>query len=334
MGLIHYTIRRILQIIPVLIGIVTITFFLSNAIPGNPVEIMLGPEADPEQIRLAEQRFGLDKPLHERYINYMVGVAQGDLGASIYFGEVSVEQKIMERFPITMVLMTLSLAFALVISIPLGVISAYRRNEKVDHTSRLIALWGVSTPGFWIGLMLIIIFSFHLDLLPSSGQVLPWADPSGVENLETRLGVLRTSAEHLIMPVVTLGTFQMAATMRIERSATVSSLQSEYIRLARAYGVSERKILSKHAFRPAQLPVVTVVGLNLATLFGGSVLIETVFNINGMGRLIILAIENLDYPLLMGTTLVYGFLFMVGVLITDISYAYIDPRVSYGEGSE
>lgn len=346
MGLVGYTTRRVLQAIPVLIGIVTITFFLTDAIPGDPVQIMLGPSPSAEQAAVIRAKYGLDQPLWTRYINYLGDVSPVwivptasfpfftpefgvDLGRSLYY-QVPVTQKIVERLPVTLLLMVSSFAFALVVAIPLGIISAQRRNEPTDHVSRVVALIGVSTPSFWIGLMLIMIFAFHLDVLPATSLVLPWADPASVDAATSRIEVLVVAGEHLLLPMISLGTLQMAAITRIERSAMLEQLSEEYVQLARAYGVRERTILRKHAFRPAQLPVITIVGLQLTSAIGGAVLTETVFSINGMGRLIITAINNQDYPLVMGTTLVFGVVFVVGVILTDISYAYIDPRVSYG----
>ncbi|ADJ13654.1 ABC transporter permease [Halalkalicoccus jeotgali] len=330
MGLLRYTAWRCLQAIPVLIGIVTITFFLTNAIPGDPVSIMLGPTPSAEMVEQVQARYGLNQPLHERYFSYLAGVAQGDLGHSIYY-DVPVLTKIIERLPVTAYLVFSAFGFALLTAIPLGVISAKRRNEPVDHVSRIVALIGVSTPSFWIGLLLIILFSFQLGLLPATGLFLPWADPANVRGAVTQLDVVVESLKRLVMPMVALGTLQMASITRIERSSMVDSLQNEYVKLARAYGVDERGVVWKHAFKPAQLPVITIVGLGLSTALGGAVLIETVFEINGMGRLVIQAINNQDYPLVMGTTFMLGALYLVGVIITDISYAYIDPRVTYGE---
>jgi peptide/nickel transport system permease protein len=337
----------LLQAIPVVIGVITITFFLTDAIPGDPVQIMLGPSPAQQEVAEIRAKFGLDQPLWIRYINYVGDVSPIwlstvdsfpyvapefgiDLGTSIYY-DVPVTQKIMERLPVTMLLMLSAFAFALVVAIPLGVISAHRRNKPTDHVSRIVALIGVSTPSFWIGLMLILIFAFHLDWLPATNLILPWADPENVRGAETRTDVLVMAGRHLLMPMVSLGTLQMAAITRIERSAMLEQLSQEYVRLARAYGVHDGKILRKHAFRPAQLPVITIVGLQLTSAIGGAVLTETVFEINGMGRLIISSIQRQDFPLVMGTTLVFGLVFIIGVIVTDISYAYIDPRVSYGE---
>lgn len=349
MGLLRYTVRRLLQAIPVLVGIVTITFFLTDAIPGDPVQIMLGPSPSARQIAEIRAKYGLDRPLWVRYLNYLGGVSpiwiEGassfpffrlefgvDLGRSLHY-KVPVTQKIMERLPVTLLLMMSSFAFALAAAIPLGVISAKRRNKPTDHVARVVALIGVSTPSFWIGLMLIIIFAFQLQWLPSTDLIMPYADPATVEGATTRMDVLVESGRHLLLPMLSLGTLQMAAITRIERSAMLEQLSEEYVQLARAYGVKESTILRRHAFRPAQLPVITIVGLQLTAAIGGAVLTETVFSINGMGRLIIQAVNTQDFELVMGTTLVFGLVFVIGVIITDISYAYIDPRVSYGEQS-
>ena len=330
MGLPRYTIRRLLQAIPVLIGVVTITFLLTDAIPGDPVSIMLGPSPSAQQAAEIRAKFGLDRPLWVRWGSYVWDVLHGDLGQSLYYG-VPVLQKILERLPVTLLLLVSSFSFALVAAVPLGVISAKRRNKPTDHAARVVALVGVSTPSFWIGLMLIIVFAYHLGWLPATNLVLPWADPASVRGAQTRLDVLILSAKHLALPTLSLGTLQMAAITRIERSAMLEVLSEEYVQLARAYGVTEGTILRKHAFRNAQLPVITIVGLQLTQALGGAVLTETVFSINGMGRLIITAINNQDFQLVMGTTLFFGLTFVIGVILTDLSYAYVDPRVSYGE---
>ncbi|WP_049924155.1 ABC transporter permease [Halopiger djelfimassiliensis] len=330
MGLLRYTTVRILQAIPVLIGITVITFVLANLAPGDPVKLMLqGQEVDQEVIRRIERQYGLNRPLHERYVTYMTNILQGDFGQSIHRGR-PVEELMLDRAPPTLLLVLSAYAFALVTAIPLGIIAATRRNEPADHVSRIVALIGVSTPSFWIGIMLILVFAIQLGWFPSSGLVYPWRGPdhygySGYPELAYQ------TIKHLLLPMVALGTLQMATLMRVERTQMIESLQGEYVKLARAYGVPERTILRKHAFQVAQLPIITIVGLNLSTALGGAVLTEYVFNINGMGRLFLEAIQQLDYQLIMGITIVIGTMFVVGVIITDISYAYIDPRVTYGE---
>lgn len=330
MGLYRYTINRLLQSIPVILGVVTITFFLANAIPGDPVQILLGPSPSQAEVEAIRARYGLNQPLWQRYINYVLGVLQGDFGRSIYYGE-PVTTKIAQRMGPTLLLMTSSYTFALVTAIPLGVISAKRRNKPTDHVSRFVSLIGVSTPSFWIGLMFILVFSFHMQVLPSTNLVMPWASPAELRGATTRVDVLVMAARHLVMPMVSLGTLQMAALTRIERSSMLEVLSEDYVQLARAYGVKESTILRKHAFRNAQLPIITILGLQLTGLIGGAVLTETVFQINGMGKLIVNSIFRQDYPLIMGTTIMFGVVFVVGVIVTDLSYAYVDPRVSYDE---
>ncbi|MFW6458303.1 MAG: ABC transporter permease [Halodesulfurarchaeum sp.] len=330
MSMLRYTIRRVLQGIPLILGVATITFFLTNAIPGNPVDIMLGPSPSAQQAAELKAKFGLDRPVYIRYINYLWGLFQGDLGWSLFY-DAPVSQKILERLPVTLLLLVSSFAFAIVTAIPLGVISAWRRNKPVDHVSRVVALVGVATPSFWIGLVLIIVFSYHFDLLPATDLILPWAAPAAVEGASTRVDVLIKAGQHLILPTVSLGTLRMATLTRIERSSMLEVLNKDYVRLPKAYGVSDRTILRKHAFRNAQLPAITVIGLQITRALGGAVLTETIFSINGLGLLIITAIKNQDYQLIMGTTLFFGIMFVVGVIITDISYAYLDPRVSYGD---
>ncbi len=340
MKLLKYAIYRLLQAIPVLIGISVITFLLANLGPGDPVSLMLqGQEHSEELVRAIEQKYGLDRPLHERYLTYMAGLLRGDLGQSIYYQR-PVASLMLDRLGPTLLLVLSAYAFALVTAIPLGIVAADRRNEPADHASRVAALVGVSTPSFWIGIVLILIFAVWAPWplrtipglpLPSSGLVYPWRPPSAYRGIDGHLELYYQTLRHLLLPMIALGTLQMATIMRVERTQMIESLQGEYVKLARAYGVPERTILRKHAFQVAQLPIITIVGLNLSTALGGAVLVETVFNINGMGQLFVNAIQQNDYQLVMGVTMMLGVLFVVGVIITDISYAYVDPRVTYGE---
>ncbi|AEH36129.1 ABC transporter permease [Halopiger xanaduensis] len=330
MGLLRYTTYRFAQAIPVLIGISIITFVLANMTPGDPIRLMVqGQEVDAETIAQLEAQYGLDRPLHERYLDYMAGLVQGDMGHSFHRNR-PVSDLIARRIGPTLLLVLSAYAFALVTSIPLGILAAKRRNEPFDHVSRIVALIGVSTPSFWIGIMLILLFGVQLGWFPSSDLVYPWWPPDAYGHdgyLEHAVETVR----HLLLPMIALGTLQMATLMRVERTQMIDSLQGEYVKLARAYGVPERTILRKHAFQVAQLPIITIVGLNLSTALGGAVLTEFVFNINGLGRLFYEAIVQLDYQLIMGITMIIATMFVIGVIITDIAYAYIDPRVTYGE---
>ena len=330
MGLTRYAIRRLLQAVPVVLGLLTVTFVLANAIPGNPVEVMLGPSPSLEEVTRIEARYGLDRPLAERYVNYLAGVLRGDLGTSLYF-EVPVARKIAERLPKTLLLVVAGYAFALLTAIPLGIVSATRRDTATDHVGRVVSLLGVSTPSFWIALLLVLVFAHGIGWFPATDLVLPWADPATVDGAATHLGVLGQSARHLVLPTVALGTLQMASIARIERAELLEALAADYVTRARAYGVSERRILTGHAVRNAQLPVITVIGLQLSTAVAGAVLIEVVFAINGMGTLVLTGIYNLDYPLILGTTVVFGTVFVLGTILTDVAYAWLDPRITYGE---
>ncbi|SFL15562.1 peptide/nickel transport system permease protein [Halogranum rubrum] len=326
--------RRLLQIVPVLWFVVTVTFVLINSIPGDPVRILVGPSADAAAIEAARVQYGLDQPLYVRYVKYLAAIATGDFGTSIHYGGVPVTAKILERLPVTLLLLVSSFTLAIGTAIPLGVFAAKNRNNRYDHLARITSLVGVSTPSFWVGLLLIIVFAYYTNLLPPSGLVMPWAPPGSVEGATSRLDVLATSASHLILPSITLGTLQMAAITRIERSSMLEVLNKDYVQLARAYGISERTILRKQAFKNAQLPVLTVIGIQITTALGGAVLTETVFNINGMGNLIITAVRAQDYQLIMGTTIFFAIMFVLGVLVVDVLYAVIDPRISYGGADE
>ncbi|AKU09491.1 MULTISPECIES: ABC transporter permease [Haloferax] len=325
--------RRLLQIVPVMLFVVTVTFVLINSIPGDPVRILVGPAADAAAIEAARAKYGLDQPLYVRYVRYLAAVATGDFGTSIHYGGVAVTEKIFERLPVTLLLLASSFTLAIGTAIPLGIFAAKNRNNGYDHLARVTSLIGVSTPSFWVGLLLIIVFAYYGDLLPPSGLIMPWADPASVDGATSRLDVLVTAASHLILPSITLGTLQMAAITRIERSSMLEVLNKDYVQLARAYGVSERTILRRQAFKNAQLPVLTVIGIQMTTALGGAVLTETVFNINGMGNLIITAVRAQDYQLIMGTTIFFAIVFVLGVLVVDVLYAVIDPRISYGGGS-
>ncbi|MGQ4557116.1 ABC transporter permease subunit [Halobellus sp. GM3] len=330
MTLLRYTLKRLLQTIPVLIAISLIIFVLVNSLPGNPILAQLqGQEITQELINNLEARYGLDQPLHERYLSYVSGLLVGDLGYSIYY-EQPVSSLMIERVGPTLLLVLSAYLLALTTSIPLGVVAAKFHNDLPDHASRILALIGVSTPGFWIGIMMIILFSVVLGWLPSGNLVYPWRPPSHY-GYGSQLELYVQTARHLLLPMIALGTLQMAVLMRIERTSMLESLREEYVQTARAYGVPEQTILRRHAFRPAQLPVITIVGLNLSTALGGSVVIEEVFNINGMGRLLLSSIQVQDYQVVMSVTLVLAVIFLIGVVITDIAYAYIDPRVTYGE---
>lgn len=315
MSLYRYTLRRVLQIIPVLFGVFTLTFVMLHSLPGNPVDIYLGQNPDPQVRAALMEEWGFNEPLWKQYLDYLVRVLQGEIGQSFLFRE-SVAGLMLTRLGPTVTLMGLSYFIALPIATVLGIYAASRHNEAGDHVSRFLGLAGVSTPNFWLGLMLIIAFAYTWQVFPASGYVQFSNDPVG-------------AVKHLALPVITLMTAQMATLMRMTRSSMVEELREDYIETKRAYGLPERQVLVSHAFRNAMLPLVTIVGLQLSFLLDGAVVIEKIFAIPGMGRLFFKGITNQDYGIIMGGTIVFALIFLVGVLLTDLAYAYIDPRIRY-----
>lgn len=315
MSMYRYTARRILQMIPVLLGVFTLTFVMMHALPGNPVKIYLGLNPSKELADQLIHQYGFDQPLWKQYLDYLSKVLHGNLGESFMLKRPVIDL-MLERIGPTFTLMGISYVIALPVSILLGVYAASRHNELGDHVSRFVGLAGLSTPNFWLGLMLMYIIAVELHWLPVSGYV-PFAqDP--VE-----------SAKRLVMPVITLSTAMTATLMRMTRSSMVEELSQDYVQTARAYGLPERRILLKHSFRNALLPLVTIIGLQLSFLLDGSVITEKIFAIPGMGRLFFSGITNNDYGVIMGMTLTFALLFLTGVLLTDLAYAYIDPRIRY-----
>jgi len=330
--MLRYTLKRIFQAAFTLLGITLLTFVLLELMPGDPVSVMVQrQDASPEVIESLRARYGLNRPLYERYISYLGGILRGDLGYSFYW-ESPVVEVIKPRIGPTLMLVLSSYLFALTVSIPLGVLAAANRNKLPDHLSRLISLVGISTPEFWVAILLVLVFSVQFNYLPASSLVYPWRSPE-FYGYQSHLELYFQTARHLFLPLIALGTAQMATLMRVERSSTVETLQEEYVQLARVYGIPERRILRKHAFRPAQLPIITLAGMSLSGALGGSVVIEQIFQINGMGTLFLSAVQSLDYQLVMGITVILATMFVVGVVVTDLAYAYVDPRISYGEQS-
>lgn len=315
MSLYRYTIRRLLQLIPVLLGVFTLTFVMVHALPGNPVQIYLGNR--PSQVLEEEliHQYGFDQPLWQQYLDYLWRLLHGNLGES-FLRQEPVLDLMLARLGPTLTLMGLSYLISIPLSIALGVYGAARHNEFGDHASRFVGLLGISTPNFWVGLVLIYIFAYMFNVLPASGYV-PFAqDPVA-------------SIKHLILPVLTLTAAGSATLMRITRSSMIEELSKDYIQTARAYGLPERRILLKHSFRNALLPLITIIGISLSFLLDGAVVIETIFAIPGMGRLGYKALLQQDYGVIIGMNIFFAILFLTGVLITDLAYAYIDPRIKY-----
>ena len=307
----RYIVRRVLVAIPVVLGVTVFVFCLIHVAPGDPVVLMLGKFYDPSFAAGQRHALGLDRPLGVQYVMWLGSIARGDLGRSITQSD-RVAALLGERLPTTMLLALGAMGIALIIAIPLGVTAAIRAGALADHVSRLAAMIGVSMPIFWLGLLLIIVFSLQLGWLPPGGSV----DEFGWQAL--------------ILPCLALGTSFAALAMRVTRSSMLEVLREDYIRTAHAKGVAARRVVYFHALRNALVPIITVIGLQFGTVLSGTVLTETVFNIPGMGRLLVEAISGRDYPLLQGTILVTSLLYVLVNLAVDILYAACDPRIRYG----
>lgn len=303
----RYILRRIGLLVPVVIGVVTMVFLIVHFIPGDPVEIMLGEQAQAVDKETLRRQMGLDKPLHVQYVDFLARLARGDLGRSLHTKR-PVLESIVRRLPATLELALAAMVVALVLAIPLGLLSAYKKDTVVDQGSMLFALLGISMPNFWLGPLLIIVFSLKLGWLPVSG---------------------RGSLAHIVLPAITLGTAMAAILTRMTRASMLDVIQSDYITTARAKGVRESRVVLKHAFRNALIPVVTIVGLQIGGLLAGSIITETIFAWPGIGRLAIQAINARDYPLVQGCVLVIALGYVLVNFLTDLLYGFIDPRIRY-----
>jgi peptide/nickel transport system permease protein len=275
----------------------------------------LGQRATEESVAALKAKWGLDKPLYIQYAIWMRNLLVGDFGQSISSGE-EVSTLLLTRLPITIALAFSGLVISLVIAIPAGILSAVRKNTTVDYGAMLFALLGVSMPNFWLGLMLIVVFGLYLGWFPTYGFVAPWNNP---------LAGLR----HLVLPAIALGTALAAVVTRMLRSSMIEVMNKDYIRTARAKGLKERTVIRKHALRNALIPTVTVIGLQVGYLINGSILVESVFAIPGMGRLLANAVFQRNFPVVQGTVVVVAVSFIGINLIVDIIYAYLDPQISY-----
>jgi len=303
-----YVFRRLVLAVPTVFGVVTLVFALIHLIPGDPVDVMLGETAQAaDKVRLRHQ-LGLDRPLPVQYARYLSHVAHADLGRSLHSGR-PVRRMIVARYPATVELACAALLVALLIALPLGVITAARQGSFADIVGRSVAILAGSMPNFWVGPLLILVFAIGLEWTPVSG---------------------RGGLTHLILPAITLGLGMAAILTRMLRATLVEQLSEDYIRTARAKGVSERLVLLKHALRTAALPVVTILGLQTGALLAGAIITETIFAWPGIGRLTLLAIQTRDYPLVQGCILVVALSYVVVNLLTDLIYGVIDPRLRKG----
>jgi peptide/nickel transport system permease protein len=307
--MLRYIVKRVLQLIPVVIGASAIIFFILSTSDIDPVVMLLADsDPTPEQIELTRQELGLDKPLAVQFINYMRGLLTGDLGNSYSTGQ-PVFQEYMSRFPATLKLAFWALFVSVLISIPIGIISAIKQYSPFDNFGMTFALLGVATPNFWLGLMLILLFAVKLGWLPSGGY-----------------GGLK----YLIMPAITLGTGQAGLATRMTRSSMLEVIRQDYIRTARAKGISEKVVIIRHALKNALIPIITVLGVQFGHALGGAMITETIFSWPGVGRLMIDAIRKYDRPTVIGCVIMLCIMVSIANLLVDILYAYIDPRIKSG----
>jgi peptide/nickel transport system permease protein len=310
-----YLLRRVLAVVPVMFVVVTVVFLMIHLIPGDPVAVILGPDATVAQMEATRAQLGLDRPLPEQLLSFYGRVLRGDLGRS-YFLDRPVTQALWERAEPTAVLTLSALLVAIVIGVPSGLIAGARRGSLWDRALMVGALLGVCIPGFWLSLNFIYLFAVQLQWLPAGGYTSVFVDPWA-------------AMRYMVLPAVSLGFNQSALIARIARSCMLEVLQQDYIRTARAKGLREGAVVLRHAFRNAMVPVVTVIGITTAILIGGAVVTEIVFNIPGLGRLIISAILRRDYPVVQGVVLVTAAAYVLINLVVDVLYVLIDPRIRY-----
>jgi len=331
----QYFLRRIIESIPVIIGVSILVFLLIHLIPGDPATAMLGERATPENVAALRSRLGLDKPLYEQYLIWVGNLLQGDFGNTVR-GNIPVKNEIINRFPATIELSLVALTIATVIGLPVGILSAIKRNSIIDTASMFGALFGVSIPIFVLGLLLIFLVGVELGWLPFVGRLSSGLSVNRVTGLltidallEGNWEALKDSLEHLILPAVTLATIPLAIIARITRSAMLEVLNQDYIRTARAKGLKARTVIMRHGFRNAMLPIVTIIGLQLGTLLSGAVLTETIYSWPGVGKWLFDSIVARDYAIVQSMTLLIALIYIVVNLTVDVLYAFIDPRIRY-----
>jgi peptide/nickel transport system permease protein len=313
-----YTLRRIAQLIPVLLVLSVAVFSFVEALPGSIVDTLVGTEGgDIEEARaILTKEYGLDRPVHERYVLWLGRALQGDFGKSLVTRR-PISTELLSRIPATVYLAAVGIVISLLIAVPLGTFAAVRRNSGIDYTAQVTSLAGISIPEFWFAILCVLLFSLYLGWLPSSGYVSPFEDFWG-------------SLQFLILPAAAIGFRQAAFTTRLTRSSMLDELSKEYVDTARSLGHSERKVIFKYTLRNAMIPTITISGLQLANLLGGTVVLESIFAWPGIGRAIFEAILQRDYPLIQAGVLVLGCIVVVMNLLVDLTYRLLNPRVTFG----
>jgi peptide/nickel transport system permease protein len=315
--MISYVVRRVLYFIPSLLLAAFMIFFLVNLIPGDPAVVMLGEGASPASVHALRESLGLDKPLPVQFVRWLGKIATGDLGVSIH-SKVPVVQSIQERFPVTLSLAILAMLFSLLLALPSGILAAVHQNSGKDYLFMLGSILGVSIPGFWLGLLALLIFSVRFGWFPATGFVPIWEEPWA-------------GLRYLVLPSVTLGLHMAAVVARMTRSSMLEVLHLEYVTHARAKGLGEWAVVAKHALKNAFGPTMTTIGIQTGALLGGAVVTETVFSLPGIGKYLVLAIYARDYPVVQGCILFIALVYMVINLVVDVLYVYFDPRIAYDE---
>jgi len=312
----RYIVRRVVSMVPVLLIVSIIAFALLYVLPGDPAVAILGDNAGNQQTYLALRHdLGLDQPLHAQYLSWLGRVVQGDLGRSIRTNE-SVATVLMQRVPISMYLGAAGLFVGLALGLSVAIVSALRPGSRIDSLGTLLAMGGVAIPSFWQALLLVYVFAVLLRWVPPSGFTSPFVDPF-------------LSAKMLVLPAIVLGTHSAAVIMRQGRSALMEVLELDYVTTARAKGLGDRSVVASHALKNAMIPIITVIGLQVGTLVSGAAITETVFAIPGVGRAAVDAIFFRDYPVLQGAVLILTLGVLIANLLTDVTYAYLDPRIRY-----
>jgi peptide/nickel transport system permease protein len=304
-----YVIRKILYSVPVIWGVVTVVFILMAVVPGDPARLMMGQRGDPATLARIRADLGLDLPLHRQYFRFLGDMARGDLGTS-YRNNERVTTALASRFGATLRLAFWAMVVAAVIGVAAGILSAVKQYSLFDYSAMFIAISGVSAPVFWVGLLLLLVFAYGFHIIPGVG----YGDGDW---------------RYLVLPVITLGVRPAALIARLTRSCMLEVMSQDYIRTARAKGLAERVVILKHAFKNALIPVVTIIGTQVAELLSGAVLTETIFAWPGVGRLAVEALVARDFPMIRGTVIFMALLFLVANLLVDLSYGFIDPRIRY-----
>lgn len=313
-----YLIKRLLMVFPTVFGAVTLVFLAIHLAPGDPISLYIPPDfpvnASPERIAELRARLGLDRPLHVQYTSFILGIFQGDLGTSLQHRN-SVAEGLLDRLPNTLQLGVLSLAIAVLLGVSVGIVSAVRRGTWLDNAAMTLALFGVSIPNFWLGMLLMQLVGLHWPILPPSG-----------------FGGSIFTAEGLryaLLPAITIGISGAGGLARYTRSSMLDVLNEDYVRTARSKGLSERLVVYKHALRNALIPIITLLGLSFGSMLSGAVIVETVFGWPGVGRYLVTGISNRDFPVVQGVVLVIAVGFVMANLITDLVYGFVDPRIRY-----